>query len=456
MYSMKKKRTVMIPAVLVMLAVLIPPATAAGTDGDRDKELERLKEQIEELQQRLAALENQGSESEDELQQLLQEAERAGGADKPGNESRTPAPGASGQRNQSAMNPEISFLGDFSYDWTDGARRDEFFLRGAELALQAPLDPYTRFKAFIVGEQEPTPFTFNEPPQNLPPTPGEELTVKVEEAYLEWVGLPLHTRVRLGKFRQQFGTLNRWHQHALPSVDRPLAQRNVFGDEGLIGLGVSIDFQLPSLWATSNGLTVEITNADNSLAYAGAQFNDPAILLRHTGFFDLGKWSYLELGFNGLTGPNNERGDRNTRIGGVDFNYLWEPEGKGKYRGLEVRGEFIRSLFERSSGDIIGANSWYTYLQWQLARNWYVGMRYDDAELASDRVEMDPDIPFVAGLGETAWTGFVTFWQSEFVRLRFQVQDAQRDVALAAGPMDDTRAWFQVTFAGGPHKHESY
>ena len=39
-------------------------------------------------------------------------------------------------------------------------------------------------------------------------------------------------------------------------VDVPFALRNIFGHEGLVGLGVGADWQLPGIWATSNGLTV--------------------------------------------------------------------------------------------------------------------------------------------------------------------------------------------------------
>jgi len=55
-----------------------------------------------------------------------------------------------------------------------------------------------------------------------------------------------------------------------------------------------------------------------------------------------------------------------------------------------------------------------------------------------------------------AWSPFLTFWQSEFVRLRAQYQHVSRDFASAHGPDDDDRLWVQVTFAAGPHKHEEY
>jgi hypothetical protein len=397
-----------------------------------------------------------------ELEQLLDDAKEAAEADPDQDPEIDRKPGQSGQRLQSLLNPEISFLGDFSYNWADQAIRSEFFLRGAELSLQAPLDPYTRFKAFLVGHQEPSELEFE--PAGGTPLPEEgsghghsaEISINVEEVYMEWIGLPWNSRVRLGKFRQQFGTLNRWHMHSLPSTDSPLAMQNVFGHEGLVGLGVGVDFQLGSLWASSNSLTIEITNGDNSMVFAGSHFSEPAFLVRHTGFFDLGDESYFEIGVTGLTGANNEEGTRDTRIGSVDFNYLWEPEGKGKHKGLVIRGEFIRTLFEEETGSKIGANSWYAYATWQMARNMYVGMRIEDAELVSDRIAIDPNEAFAPGLGLQAITAYVTYWQSEFVRLRLQVQRADRDVAMASGPMDDNRAWLQVTFAAGPHKHDSY
>ena len=58
--------------------------------------------------------------------------------------------------------------------------------------------------------------------------------------------------------------------------------------------------------------------------------------------------------------------------------------------------------------------------------------------------------------GERAWTPFVTFWQSEFVRMRLQYQDVSRDFASPRGDTSDKRVWWQVTFAAGPHKHASY
>ena len=75
----------------------------------------------------------------------------------------------------------------------------------------------------------------------------------------------------------------------------------------------------------------------------------------------------------------------------------------------------------------------------KLSRQWIAGGRYEWVE--------NPDNP-----DETAWlvSPALTYWQSEFVRLR-----AEYDVL---GNPGKTTGQFtlRVTFAMGPHKHETY
>ena len=56
-------------------------------------------------------------------------------------------------------------------------------------------------------------------------------------------------------------------------------------------------------------------------------------------------------------------------------------------------------------------------------------------------------------LGEHTWiySPYLTFWQSEFVRLRAQYDYLDNNIAGI-----DRRMILQVTFAAGPHKHEAY
>lgn len=446
------------------------PAAEARRLEERIRELEEtFARQLEELRQRLAELEAQlavagAAGQQEELDALLAEAEELT-AEEEAREvaaERKREAFVGGERAMQSLNPEISVLGDFSYDYASGPVKDGFLLRGLEISLQAPLDPYTRFKAFLAGHQEPFELAHDDHDEEAheeeghDDAHGEEIGLAVEEAYMEWVGLPLNLRLRVGKFRQQYGALNRWHPHSLPTADSPFALQNVFGHEGLVGLGIGVDWQLPRLWASSNALILEITNADNAAAFAGADWDDPAILVRHTGFFDLGPDSYLDLGFSWAFGPNDASGDHRTDVYGADFAYVWEPVNRAKYRNFELRGEYIRTRFETEEATTIGSSSLYAYLSAKLSRRWTVGLRYDDTELPWDRFELYDDREFREGLGERAISPFITFWQSEYVRMRMQYQNVSRDFAFYRGDTSDERLIWQVTFAAGPHKHESY
>ena len=423
---------------------------------DREEEIEELHRRLQDLEGELRKEREVGED--DDLAAILADAEAETADEKQKEEDaekdRESFEGR--QRTLSKMNPEISFVGDFSYDWANSDElRNQFTMRGVELALQAPLDPHTRFKGFFGAHQHPAELEI----------PGEEhehgeITVAVEEAYMEWVALPLNTNVTVGKFRQQFGTLNRWHKHALPSVETPFALRDTFGVEGLNGIGVSGKWLFPEAAGTTTSLEVQITNGDNEIVFAGGEFQDPAYLLRPAAFIDISPATYLEIGLTGMTGPNDEDDDR-THLVGLDVNFVWEPVNRARYRNVEVRAEYIHSRFEdtdetTSVQDTIKANSYYIYASGKISRRWIVGLRYDDAELPSPRWPLIDPTEFREGLRERAWTPFVTFWQSEFVRLRLQYQHATRNFVGLQGPMDDDRAWIQVTWAGGPHKHEAY
>jgi len=436
---------------------------------DREGEIEELHRRLQDLEAELGR--ERETEQDDDLAEILADAEAETAEEKKKEEDaekrRETFEGR--QRNLSALNPEISFVGDFSYDWANSDEiRDQFMIRGVELGFQAPLDPYTRFKAFLGAHQ-------HVPTIEIPGAEHEAggITLGVGEAYMEWVALPLNTTVTVGKFRQQFGTLNRWHIHGLPSVDSPFALRDTFGYHGLNGIGVGGKWEFPEAAKTTTSLEVQITNGDNEIVFAGGEFQDPAFLLRPAAFIDISPASYLEIGLTGMTGPNDEEDDR-THLGGLDVNFVWEPVNRAKYRNVEVRAEYIHSRFEDTDEvtavqDTLVANSFYIYASGKISRRWIVGLRYDDAELPSPRWPLIDPTEFREGLGEQAWTPFVTYWQSEFVRLRLQYQHATRNfVGLQGyqhatrnfvglqGPMDDDRIWVQVTWAAGPHKHEAY
>ena len=426
---------------------------------DRDQQIEELNRRIDELEEALRDLE--AARDQDELADILAEADQLTEDERlREQEAESQRESAGGRaRSLQALNPELSVLGDISYDWSESPDiQDRFMLRGFEIAFQAALDPYTRFKAFLAAHQEPPLLAHEDDHEEAEDqhahAHSEEISVSVEEIYIEWLALPLNTRLKVGQFRQQFGTLNRWHPHALPSVDIPFALRNLFGHDGLVGLGVGLDWQLPGLFATTSTLTLELVNADNPIAFAGSDFDDPAVMLRWAPFFDLGPSSYFELGLSGMVGPNGETDTSDTTLGSIDFNYVWEPVDRAKYRGIELRGQYIHSDYETET-ETFRTGSFYSYLSWKFARRWIVGVRYDNAGVPNPHV-LPHHEDLIDDPREVAWSPYLTFWQSEFVRLRAQYQHVSRDFEWEYGPESDNRLFLQVTFAAGPHKHEAY
>ena len=124
---------------------------------------------------------------------------------------------------------------------------------------------------------------------------------------------------------------------------------------------------------------------------------------------------------------------------GADFRLTIRPPDAGTRKDFTVRTEGYR--LQRIGEDPTTTRyGMFADLSWRLDRRWIVGGRYDYVEA-----------PF--GPDDTTWRGTLvaTWWQSEFVYLRLQ---AFRNHAESTGPLDNLT--FQVVWALGPHKHETY
>src|SRR2546422_8791324 len=157
----------------------------------------------------------------DELAALRTAARAAAGrSDTAAKRDTTPTRFIGRERNQAQLNPEIGVTGDVrAYGQQPGIQRDNFDAREFEVGFQSALDPYSNTKIFVSLENG---------------------SVSVEEGYAYWTGLPGRLRFDIGKFRQQFGELNRWHLHAVPETEDPLAATTYLGGGRLSGTGVAL------------------------------------------------------------------------------------------------------------------------------------------------------------------------------------------------------------------------
>jgi hypothetical protein len=328
-----------------------------------------------------------------------------------------PAAAPSGPRGQNLLNPEISATGDIRLNAQDqGPQRNNAVAREFEFAFQSDLDPYSKTKIFLTFEQE---------------------EVGVEEGYIYWTGLPGHIRLDVGKFRQQVGDLNRWHLHALPETEYPLVYQRFLGQEGLAAVGVSLYTALPfSIAGGTHEVFVQATTAESQPLYENS--HQPTLLGRFQNFWQLSRSTYAQLGFT-ATGGNNSDLDLQSRLLGLDFRLTYRPPEAGTRRDVTFRAEGYR-LHASEAGVTTDRYGAFLDLQARLSQRWIVGGRYDYSQ--SPR-----------GAQDTQWALIpaITWWQSEFVFLRLQGE--HRDSELTG---DQNLLSFQVVWAMGPHKHETY
>ncbi|NOX37169.1 MAG: hypothetical protein GXO78_06485 [Calditrichaeota bacterium] len=344
-----------------------------------------------------------------------------------------------GSRNLRAFNPEVSVTVDMLATLQEhreeetpedhgAAPGNGFHFRLLDIHLQSSLDPYSVAKAIL---------SFR---------PEEGFTV--EEAYVVWQNLLPSGRITLGKFRQQFGKINRWHQHMLDQAFLPPVHQAFLGEEGLNQTGVSVDWILPSLWATTHEISVQITNTENELLFPGNGWRFPSWLFHIKNYFEFSPATYLEIGLSGLTGPTENASNRFvpgrdwTSLLGMDITISWSPPQQALYREWIWRAEILYLKKSVTSGSVLHRWGGYSYTQFRLSRRSLLGLRVD----AVQPVAIGEEPAFQWQL-----VPYWTFWQSEYVFLRLEYQRP-----LGRWGHRDQRLLLQVDWSFGPHKHEKY
>lgn len=353
------------------------------------------------------------------------------------------------ERSLQALNPEISVNADvFGFVNPDDANADNFTPREFEISLQSSLDPFSRAKIFLsrhaVGP-EIVPFA-----EAGHEDEGEnESGFDIEEGYVEWVGLPAGLRFKVGKFQQRFGTLNRWHSHALPFQSRSLPHLAYLGEEALAQTGASVSWLAP-FGGGSAGTYEAAVEVTRSSAELFGESTRPSVLGHVNGFWQFSASTDFELNLSWINGSyesETEFFDRN--VYGAEFAFNWIPPALTRQRGLTVRGGamMLEGLLPEEDDpggtvDVDGrALGLWSLAEVRLSPSWLVGGRLDWAEHPHD-----------PSRAQTLLSPTLTWWQSEFVRVR-----AEYDV-LSSFDSSGTLGLFalQLTFAMGPHKHESY
>jgi hypothetical protein len=312
------------------------------------------------------------------------------------------------------FNPDIAAIGNFigALGTSPGGGEPSLNMQEAELSFQAVVDPYARADFFVTL------------------SPDE---VALEEGYITFPALPGGFLTKVGRMRDAFGKVNGQHPHTLPFVDRPLMSKNLTGGEdGLADAGISVARLIPNPW-----LFLEATGQvyqGNSEVFKAPTRGDLAYVGHLRAYQDLSESTNIDLGGSIAFGHNGVTADTTTRLLGLDATLRWKPLRRSIYRHLLARGEVTWSRREDLAGSL---DAWggYGFLEYQFARRWFAGVRYDDSGRA--------EAPQVRDRGGSL---ILTYWPSEFSQVRVQY----RNTDFGDGPTAN-EVLFQFLYAIGAH-----
>jgi hypothetical protein len=294
-----------------------------------------------------------------------------------------------------ALNPDISVIGDF----LGSVGRDPLHpapamqMHESEVGLQAIIDPYARADFFL---------SF-----------GEE-GVNLEEGFITFTALPGGLVAKAGKMRAAFGKVNTLHNHVLPWTDRPMVTENlVGGEDGINDAGISLSRILPAPKGVFLEGTAQLFRGDSENVFKSSRKGDVSLVGHLRGYRDLTESTNLDLGFSYAKG-HNELGSRfHTQLYGMDATLRWKPLRRAIYHSFIGRTEFIWSHRDQV-GNAQRTFGFYASADYQPARRWFVGGRYDRSGRAND-----------ASLIDSGFSTVLTYWPSEFSQIRGQYRFAR-------------------------------
>ena len=330
--------------------------------------------------------------------------------------------GGAGGAAAKALNPDISAIGDFIGALGGNSAPPlatlqpfpSFQMHESELGFQAIIDPYARGDFFL---------SF-----------GEE-GVNLEEGYITFTALPASLVAKVGKMRSAFGKVNMMHNHVLPWVDRPLVTTNlVGGEDGIDDAGVSVQRILPAPKGIFLEATGQVFRGDVPGVYKNWQNSDVSTVDHLRAYRDITESTNLDLGVSYSRGYNDAGPHFLTNLYGIDATLRWKPLRRSIYHSFVARSEFIWSQRQQLPIEQ-RAFGFYTAADYQFARRWFLGGRFD----RSGRSRF-------ANLTDTGGSIVLTYWPSEFSQVRGQYERTK----YAEG-MEANQLLMQVIFSLGAH-----
>ncbi|HLN81041.1 MAG TPA: hypothetical protein VK392_07600, partial [Thermoanaerobaculia bacterium] len=297
--------------------------------------------------------------------------------------------------------------------------RPSLEMRESEISFQAVVDPYAKADFFVSISND---------------------GVELEEGFVTFTHLPADLLVKVGKFRAQIGKVNLMHTHVLPWADEPLPIVNLLGGEGgWNDAGVSFAKILPLPGDTFSELTLQVFRGKSEGLFDAPARIDLAYLAHYRAYRDFGDDHNVEVGSTWGRGSNGTSLHAKTTLENLHLVYRWKPLGGRPYRSFVLRSELFRSRREQPGGRQ-SSRGFFASGDYQLARRWFGGGRYEFSDHADDDTRRDR--------GEAIT---LTFWPSEFSQIRGEVRRRRY-----AGGITANEAFLQLQFSIGAHGAHSF
>jgi hypothetical protein len=172
----------------------------------------------------------------------------------------------------------------------------------------------------------------------------------------------------------------------------------------------------------------------NSGVFTSHERNDVSWLGRLRGYRDITESTNLDVGTSFMSGHNDAGPDFRTQVFGVDATVRYRPLRRAIYKRFVGRTEFIWSRRDQDPGKA-SAFGMYASADYQFARRWFAGVRFDVSDRAAD-----------SSLTDKGGSVLVTYWPSEFSQIRGQYRRTRYAEHVTAN-----EALFQFLFSIGAH-----
>jgi hypothetical protein len=231
------------------------------------------------------------------------------------------------------------------------------------------------------------------------------------------------------------------HNHVLPWADRPLVTTNlVGGEDGIDDVGFSIERILPAPKGIFLQATGQLLRGDSGDVFKATTRSDVSTVAHLRAYKDITESTNLDLGLsyarghNDALNPSSTTGAFLTQLYGGDVTLRWKPLRRSIYHSFVGRGEFIWSQRQELPREQ-RAFGFYASADYQFARRWFAGGRYD----RSDRSRFD-------NLTDKGAAATLTYWPSEFSQIRGEYRFTHY-----AENRDSNELMMQLIFSLGAH-----